>query len=343
MGAMADTSSSSLLFSNLIVPLLFGVGVCNAVLGVVVLLSNRRQSSIKQAAHRTFALVAFSVAGWTITNALFRTAGSVEMARLWAQLAYVAALATAAAFLHFSWVYPRRRNISVLTATASWLLAIAIAVLAFAPGFVIRGIDLETRRIFTAPGVYLVALYMLGTSAWAFAIFLHNQSRLRGRSRAQARYVLYGSALTAAFGLFFNLLLPLAGDYRWVWLGPLCSLFFVGCSAYSIVAHHLFDVRLLIHRTLVYTLLLATLAGAFAAMERGLEHLLQSFLGHDGVFSPDLLAAVLVGFGVDPLKRGLHRIVAHRLFRHEPPDSDSWELEDEQHNELLQRSRGRAR
>jgi hypothetical protein len=121
--------------------------------------------------------------------------------------------------------------------------------------------------------------------------------------------------------LVFNLFLPLRGDYHWVFLGPLCSLFFVGFSAYSIVAHHLFDVRLLIRRTLVYTLLLAALTGAFAAFEKGVEHLLRPHLGSDS-FATDLIAALLVGFAVDPLKRQLHHLVSSRLFKHEPPGDE---------------------
>ena len=126
------------------------------------------------------------------------------------------------------------------------------------PGAVIRAIDLPTGRIVTGGGIYLIALFMLGSSGVAFATFYRKQQRTRGSGPVlRARYVLTGSALTAAIGLGCNLLLPLGGNYGWVWLGPVGSLFFVGFSVYSIVAHHLFDIRVLIRRTLVYALLLA--------------------------------------------------------------------------------------
>lgn len=310
---MGGMSTSPVLLSNLIVPLLFGVALCNGLLSAVVFRSNP-----KQTANRTFALVAMSVAFWAATNALFRTIDDVGLATLWAQLAYVSALSTAAAFLHFSWVYPRRNAAHLAAPLVMWLLAILVSALTFVPGFIIRSLDLDGRRILTAPGVYLVALYLVGAVGWSFVRFFRSQARLKGRARAQARYVLYGATLMALFGLVFNLFLPLLGNYQWVWLGPLCSLFFVGFSAYSIVANHLFDIRILIRRTLVYSLLLAALAGAFAALEQGLEHLLRPLLGTDGGVSPDLLAALVVGFAVDPLKRALHDLVTHRFFREEP-------------------------
>lgn len=186
----------------------------------------------------------------------------------------------------------------------------------------IQNVDVSARRIETAPGVYLVALFMLGTSAYAFALFYHNQKHLRGRRRAQARLVFYGSALTAVLGLFFNLALPLLGDYRWVGLGSLCSLFFVGFSAYAIIAQRLFDVRLLIRRTFVYSLLLAALAGTFAVLEKGMEHLLLPLLGQGHTFSTDLVAALIVGFAADPLKRWLRHIATHKLFQGEGGDEE---------------------
>lgn len=160
------------------------------------------------------------------------------------------------------------------------------------------------------------------TSGYAFALFWHNQAHLRRRRRAQAQLVLYGSALTAVCGLFFNLLLPLLGDYRWVGLGPLSSLFFVGFSAYAIIAQQLFDVRLLIRRTFVYSLLLAVLAGSFAVLEKGMEHLLLPLLGREHSFSGDLVAALLVGFAADPLKRWLRHIASNRLFQGEEGDEE---------------------
>lgn len=92
----------------------------------------------------------------------------------------------------------------------------------------------------------------------------------------------------------------------------------MGLSAYSIIAHQLFDVRVLIRRTLVYSALLTVMAGSFAAFENGLEHLLSPLLGKGDSFMTDLVAALVVGLAVDPLKRTLHHFVSHRLFKDEP-------------------------
>ncbi len=290
--------------------LLCAVALVNAALGAVVLWQSRREQNA------AFALTAFCVALWTLTNALFRVTNSTALATLWAQLSYVAALGTAAAFLHFAWSFPQPTG-SLRGRRLVWSLGTGVAALAFVPGAIIERVDVPLQRIVTAPGVYLVALFMLATSGYAFALFFRNQKHLRRKQQAQARLVLYGSSLTALLGLFFNLLLPLLGDYRFVWLGPLSSLFFVGFCAYAIVATHLFDVRLLIRRTFVYSLLLALLAGSFAVLEKGMEHLIGLLLGQRNSFAGDLVAALLVSVAADPLKRWLRHLASTRFFQGE--------------------------
>ncbi len=296
--------------------LLCVVALVNAALGAVVVWQSRREQNA------AFALTALCVALWTLTNALFRVTDSTALATLWAQLSYVAALGTAAAFLHFAWSFPQPGG-TLRGRRLVWSLGASVAALCFVPGAIIERVDVPLQRIVTAPGVYLVALFMLVTSGYAFALFFRNQKHLRRKRQAQARLVLYGSSLTALLGLFFNLLLPLLGDYRFVWLGPLSSLFFVGFCAYAIVATHLFDVRLLIRRTFVYSVLLALLAGSFAVLEKALEHLIGPLLGHQNSFAGDLVAALLVSVAADPLKRWLRHLASTRFFLGEDRDSEA--------------------
>jgi hypothetical protein len=292
---------------------LFGVAVANVALALVVL-----RHAPQREENRVFAVTGISVALWTLTNALFRITTSHDAAVLWAEVSYAAALALAASFLHFSWIYPKRSLPPWSGAKLfTWLGALFIALLAFVPGLILKDVDIIERRILTAPGIFLIATFMVVTSALAFLRFWHNQSRLRGIARAQARYVLFGAALTAVFGLTFNLFLPLLGNYRWVWAGPVCSLFFVGFTVYSIVAHHLFDIKVLIRRTLVYSLLLAALAGAFSGLETLLSGAIGLLVGEDNPYTAHLFTALIISLGVQPIRHYLERLVRRFLFKDE--------------------------
>ncbi|MBV9468256.1 MAG: hypothetical protein JOZ57_03365, partial [Abitibacteriaceae bacterium] len=133
-----------------------------------------------------------------------------------------------ASFLHFAWIFPRR-SFSPGDKAASykallWLTAIAVSLLAFVPGLVIQTVTVSgNRSITTGGGIYAIALFMVVTSVWAFGRLARQHTLLRDIERAQSRYVLTGSAVTALTGLLCNLLLPLLHNYAWVWLGPTSS------------------------------------------------------------------------------------------------------------------------
>jgi len=292
------------------------VALINLGLGVLVGRASRKEEN------RVFAVLAGSVGGWVFANALFRTAAGEGEAVLWAKLAYVAALIIAASFLHLSWVFPvhrfNRGSVRAVKAKFSlWLVAAILGILAFVPGFMVRSVELSSRAILTGDGIYLFAAFMAVCATLGFVDYYLDQRRLEGRSQTQARYAIYGLSLTAAVGLTANLALPLLGNYRWVWAGPLSSLFLVGLTGYAIIALRLFDVRILVRRTLVYTILLALLAGVFKGIESILEEILSPWIGGGQSFSSGFIGAIAVGFALDPARRYLEHLVSKVVFRGE--------------------------
>lgn len=289
--------------------ILVAVTLANAALSALVFLR-----SPKSLVNRLFALVALSAAGWVGTNALFQFTDSVAVAMMAAQASSASSLVMSASFLHFSWVYPLRTPGSRVRLYLLWTATLLLALLSFVPGAVDRSVELTgTHRIFTAPGFYLVALFLLLTTLAAFTSFVRHTMTLHGSLREQALYVLAGAGVTAVFGTIFNVAFPLLGDCRFVWLGPSFSVFFVGGTVYSIVAHRLFDIRLIIKRTAVYSLLLAGISGGYSATEYLLTELFRS--ASTQVASPlaaHIIGAVVVSLCVNPVRKWLERKI-HRL------------------------------
>lgn len=269
--------------------------------------------------NRVFAVTALCVALWTLTNALFQVTPSVQGAILWAGLSYASALLLSASVLHFSWVFPSRAKVDTSSKYLVWMGALALGVLSAWPGLVIGSVELAgERRIITTGGLYVLAAFLFGTLGRAFLLLWRTYVRSRGEARNQMRYVLAGMALTALCGLATNLALPLAGDYRLVWAGPTSSLFFVSLTVYAIVTQRLFDIRLLLKRTLVYTLLLGGLIALYSAGVLFLTGLFDRLdLGRLSSSAISLISALGIGFGVEPLRRGLERATDGFLFRRE--------------------------
>jgi len=290
------------------------VALVNFGLGVLVFRASKKEEN------RVFAALAGSVAAWVLFNAFFREASTEPLEVLWAHLAYVAALAIAASFLHLSWVFPAdrfkgTRRLGVRSRVTVWLLALVVSASVFLPGFTVKTVNLSSRSIVTGSGIYVFTLFMAMVTVLGFSGFYGNQRRLTGRAQGQARYVIFGLTLTAVVGLTANLALPLLDDYRWVWAGPMSSLFLVGFTGYAIIALRLFDVRILVRRTLVYTILLALLAGVFKGIESLLEELLNPLIGGGQSFASGFVGAIAVGFALDPARRYLERWVSKLVFR----------------------------
>jgi hypothetical protein len=292
------------------------VSLANAALAALVLV-NRPRAYV----NRLFALTALSAAAWAGTNALFQWTDSPDFALSVAQASSVSALLMGASFLHFAWVYPvsaahlqgtnsiHRRRLYLL-----WLSAGLLCLLSLWPGGVDRAVEMApVRRLHTAPGFYLVALFLCLASMAAFSSFVRRTLSLHGTLRQQALWVLSGTGLTAIFGIVFNLLFPLWGDYRFVWVGPSCSLFFVGATVYSIIAHHLFDVRLVVKKAAVYSLLLALLSAGYSAVQYLATRLLESAApGASDSLAAHVMGAVLVSLFVKPVREWLEKRI-HRL------------------------------
>lgn len=297
-----------------VVSVLLIVTGINLILALFVL-ANKPQAEV----NRIFALTALAVAGWTGTNALFQWTASMTAAIIAAEMSSAAALLMSASFLHFSWVYPLRTPGSRGRFYLLWVSMLLLVLLSLWPGAVDRSVELAgTRQITTAAGFYFVALFLLLTTLAAFYSFARHTITLHGSLREQALYVLTGAGVTALFGTLFNLVFPLFGDYRFVWLGPAFSIFFVGGTVYSIIAHHLFDIRVIIKRTVVYSLLLAAISGGYSAVEYLLTELFTS-ISHNATstLATNIIGAVVVSLCVHPVRQWLERKI-HRLLYHKP-------------------------
>ncbi len=302
---------------NLVFALLLAVTLANLALALFVLW-NKPKAEV----NRVFALTALSVAGWTFTNALFQRTSSLTVAFQAAAFSYLSAVLLGASFLHFSWIFPLRsfemQRQAARYKAVLWIAALLLGLSSFIPGWMIGSVSISgNRSISTQFGIYGIAFFMFATSAWAFGRLLRQHKQLHGQTRTQSLYVLTGSALTAITGLICNLLLPITGNYALVWVGPTSSLLFVGFIVYAIIAGHLFDIRIIIKRTLLYSFLLAGIAAGYS----GVEHLLTRALQQAAAGSPyawlaNVGGAIIVSFCVAPLRKWIERWLDQLLFGH---------------------------
>ena len=69
-------------------------------------------------------------------------------------------------------------------------------------------------------------------------------------------YLLFGLLVFLLSIGVFNIVLPSVGFFELSFLGPISSIFYIGLAAYAIIRHELLDIRIVIQRSLIYTIVL---------------------------------------------------------------------------------------
>lgn len=244
------------------------LGILNLIVGGLVLLRDP-----KRLMNLSFFGLAASAGAWVIGIAGFLATQDAHQALAWSKFYYFAPLAIVLSSMIFADTFPsntqpKRLKISLV---ALALLLISVPLLAV-PDFLTSSIvrhDWGKQVVLNVPEYLLYSFYVLvGFLMVIWTVYRRSQVEI-GMYRAQTVSFLRGFALSAALGMFFNLILPGFGNYQLIALGPLATAFYVFTTAYSIVRHRLFNIRLVIARSLGYVLSLTVLAAIYGFLVFG--------------------------------------------------------------------------
>lgn len=148
-------------------------------------------------------------------------------------------------------------------------------------------------------------------------IFIKKLASNKGQSRQQLKFLALGTLTTIFLAVISNLILPIAfGYYGTVIFGPLLTVIFVGFTTYAIVKHRMMDIRMVVARSISYSLLLLILAGIYA----GGIFVAQTFIFPEASYSIGQVAvqailALIMAFSFQPLRRWLTRITDRIFFK----------------------------
>src|SRR6266550_1410390 len=234
--------------------------VINIIMGLIAMVRGHRHVST-----RYFAISAFWVSAWAVGDVILLMAKDPSIVRLGAILFYVAPMLTALFLVLFSYSFPTNKQVRLATRV---VLTAIITLL----GLVIGIHEHFLVAFITMPpvGGNLIKVNGLGYVVYTafFAVYFglsyrnlyQNLKHSIGNRRNQVFYSLLGIFLASFLATVTNLLLPLVATSQFIWLGPLFTVFYVTATTIAIVKHRLFDIRLVVARSVAYVLLLGTLA-----------------------------------------------------------------------------------
>lgn len=283
--------------------------------------------------HRVFALTALSLLAWQASLFLFNHASGPSTA-LWLGRINFAAMVFV---VFFAWLLvraiagiPLPKNIGLLsvetlflgllTAFTSLVDRAELPSLSYSMGTA-SGITSGAVAHITHYGVlfplYLlhVTCYLIAALATAFTVLHAYKSGARREDtivHEQLLLVGAGMLATGLVALVTNVVLPYGwGDFTYTDVGTLSTILFLLAVAYAIVKHHLFDIRVLLRKTLVYGLLLSLVLAAYSAIAL----LVTDHLAQASASGVSRFGVLILAFSFDPIRRFLEKRIDHLLFR----------------------------
>ena len=217
-----------------------------------------------------FAFSIFSAGLWILSVYFADISTNLESLVLWTKFASVAALFYVFFFVIFSYSFRHPgKNWKIYLVLPLPILANTIYLFKFplnevyiSDPFIGFSYDHPVGGILSGNfSLYLLLFliyYMIG-----YVILLWKYGTLPLRTRLQIKYILIGTTVSILAAAFFDILLPLSGiDYLYA-LGPACTALLILSTAYAIAKHNLLEIKVVIQRGVIYSLLIAVIIGVY--------------------------------------------------------------------------------
>ncbi len=136
--------------------------------------------------------------------------------------------------------------------------------------------------------------------------------------RQQLKWVLYTLAVFLILGLFFDLNEPPSGSLVFMvsqGMNTVFSLAFPLTVANAILRHHLWDIDVVIRKTLVYTLLTTGLVLVFFGSIVLLQSIFLAFTGSPRSDFGNAISTLVIAALFTPLRRRIQNVIDRRFFR----------------------------
>ncbi len=283
--------------------------VANIFLGSVVLLQ-----SPKKSLNQAFFALTLAASLWVLTNLLFAASTDHAVQYPLALLSYGAAAALALFFVFYCFGLAHIR-LSRTTLATLWSIGLIATCGSMLPGVVGTGV-VDNKVVTNAVPLVLYGCYLLAYMLTGIGVLIKTRHHTRGIQRGRITIVLLGLAVAALVGLYFNLALPMMGNYDFVAIGPVATFILAGSSTYAIVRHGLFDVKLAAVRTIAYAGTLLTLALVYYLIVYLVSTVLIGGMSTVTALDPlNIFLALTLAFLFQPVKKFYDKLTKDIFYR----------------------------
>lgn len=270
--------------------------------------------------HRAFALLSCTLSLWAIGIFAVIQSETETTARWCVTFTEIVACFIPPTFYTFVGFYPKGRFEGNRRFLAFTYAAASVLGLATLTPWYIRGIEFlpdHQMRVQYGPAFVGMCLLYLGTARVIYTNLVKKLRYATGIERRQIQNLMFAIYSGLAVSLLTNILAPII-DIRLFQpqaYGALCIIFVMGFLAYAMIRYHLLDARILLSRTILYLVLIASVILTFAALVKGGRWLTGDALPTVQIV-PFFAASLLIILVFHAVKDRLQRFIDGRLLRH---------------------------
>lgn len=221
------------------------VGLVNILFGIYSLSKSKRSQLLR---YLSFALL--SVGLWGIGLGAFLASNTEQIAIFWAQFHYIASIYIAYFVLLFGITLGYGNRVTFLKRQLLHLPILLTSILIiFNHKLLFQGVALsEDGNVAIMFKIGHLLYGLLFTSYYIATLLIVTIKTINSKGVVQKQYSLQLAGLFSAgmLGGIFNLVLPLLGNYKLIWVGPLFTILFLGFILLAILKYQLFNIRLLV-------------------------------------------------------------------------------------------------
>ena len=286
--------------------------------GAVLLLARRRRSI-----NVWSGVMVLGAGAWSLLMLLFMLQKDPQLAELCAKTYYATAIVMAFGLYNFSLQYPVPWFVSRIERLASWAIAALAVLVAVAPQGVVAQASVTGILNAIELNISWYILYILIFGGFVAAAFMRLMMSYRHVRRTRAKkyahqvlMIIYTLAIVVVAGAYFDIILPLLGNYEAIWMGPPFTFAFTGYLLYVLITQGIFDVRAAVARSVGYVAVAAVVVVLYSAIIFGIGGMVFRDAQPDVVQQLFYLGSALaLSLSLGPLRTLLDK-VTYRFFYH---------------------------
>ncbi len=276
-------------------------------LGLLVFLADARRQL-----NRVFGLYSLAISWWAFLELLVASAPNNLAARALAYLEWVGVILIAPAFLHtvVKVTDDNRKWSRRVLWVAYFASAFFILTHLLFDGIVVVKKSSSYPNFFSnltpiGVGAFISFLVFINMGLWKLAASCRRAS---GQRHLQFKFLFWASVVgyvggSADWALAFDRYIPVLNPFG-IYTVPLYSI----ATTYAVLQHRLFDVNLVIRKSLIYAVLVTILTVGYFGVVYAIERTFQITFGYQS-FWVSMAAFGLMAFAFQPLKIGVQRVM----------------------------------